>query len=250
MNQQTVKTNVLGDGVLNKLRSALFYFVDGTRKPIGTGFFISPTVAVSAAHIFTESTKVGATRTVLFGKPLTGKTCKLRVNYIDRENDFIIFVIEHKEDQATEYLDIALESLDTGDQCILAAFQFGIHDEFPELGKEPSVGIFLGVVAKAHARHFAYSAPSFAGDSGGAIIFRNGKAVGMHVMTVNQAHELRRLKSLDEDPNTGELIAHVNSVEKSVNSLIESLSSGALGISISCVMTALHNLGGSKRKST
>jgi hypothetical protein len=95
---------------------------------------------------------------------------------------------------------------------------------------------------QAHERHFVYSTPSFAGDSGGAIILslRGGQAMGMHIMTVNQALELHQLKSLDlDEATTGDIVQHVNSVTKeSVASLIKSLSSGALGLSVSSVMAA------------
>ena len=58
-------------------------------------------------------------------------------------------------------------------------YQLGIHHELEELGKEPSVGVFVGGIVKAHERHFVYSSPSFAGDSGGAIILRaEDKLVG------------------------------------------------------------------------
>jgi hypothetical protein len=68
--QQNLTTNILGDGVLEKLALAVIYFVDSKRKPIGTGFFVGPRVAISAAHTFTENPdKVGTTRTGYFGKP-------------------------------------------------------------------------------------------------------------------------------------------------------------------------------------
>jgi hypothetical protein len=143
------------------------------------------------------------------------------------------FAIEGED--APKYLEPAPVGLDLGDECILVAYQLRLHDELEELGKEPSVGVFQGAITKAHERHFVYSAPSFAGDSGGAIILRGGQPSGMHIMTVNQALELQRLRSLDEDEaTTGDIVRHVNSVEKSVASLIESLSSGALGLSLFC----------------
>ena len=244
---QHIKTNILGDGVLETLRGAVFYVIDTNRKPIGTGFFVSPTLAVSAAHTFPDSMKVGTKRTGYFGKPNSGKTCRLVVDIIDKANDFVIFEIEAGTEEATKYLDPAPVSLDAGDEVILVAYQIGIHEELKELGKVPSIGVFPAAVAKAHDRHFAYIAPSFAGDSGGAIIFRGGQAAGMHIMTVNQALELKRLGSLDEHAATGEVAAHVDSVEQSVNSIIESLSSGALAISVSAIMAA-HASKDSKRK--
>jgi len=236
-----LKTNILGDGVLDKLKSAVVYFVDKSRKPIGTGFFVSPNIAISAAHTFIESTKVGTKRTGYFGKPHIGRTCQLVVDFIDWTNDFIVFVTPDGR-EATEYLAPASVSLEAGDECILVAYQIGIHDELKELGKEPSVGVFQGAITKAHNRHFVYSAPSFAGDSGGAIILRGGQAIGMHIMTVNQASELQRLASLNtEEVTTGDLADHVNSIEESVGSLIQSLSSGALGLSISAIMAAYQS---------
>jgi hypothetical protein len=227
----------LGDGVLEKLALAVIYFVDSQRKPIGTGFFVGPRVAISAAHTFPKSVKVGTTRTGYFGKPHAGRTCKLVVDWIDWVRDFVIFAI--KGEEAPKYLEPAPGAIQPGDECILVAYQLGIHDELKEFGKEPSVGVFPGAIAKAHKRHFVYSAPSFAGDSGGAIILRGGKAIGMHIMTVNQALELQRVNSLDEvKATTGDIVQRVNSVQESVASLINSLCSGALGLSVSSVMEA------------
>ena len=234
-----------------KLSLAVFYFVDGKKSPIGTGYFVDPRVAISAAHTFRESVKVGTTRTGYFGKPHNGKTCKLVVNLIDRVSDFIIFVLQKGAEEASAYLEPAPVGLEFGDQCILVAYQIGIHQELPELGKEPSVGVFQGAVIKGHDRHFVYSAPSFAGDSGGAIILRGGLAVGMHTMTVNQAKELRKLKELDvETAISGDIVQHVHSVEESVASLVESLNSGSLGISVSYIMAAYQSDQHSKRKAS
>ena len=58
-----------------------------------------------------------------------------------------------------------------------------------------------------------------------------------------------RAKRLDEDKaTTGDIVRHVQSVEKSVASLIESLASGAVGLSVSSVMAAHPSNQGSKRK--
>ena len=58
-----------------------------------------------------------------------------------------------------------------------------------------------------------------------------------------------RAKRLDEDKaTTGDIVRHVQSVEKSVASLIESLASGAVGLSVSSVMAAHPSNQESKRK--
>jgi hypothetical protein len=115
-----------------------------TKSQLAQVFVVGPRVAISAAHTFTKSVKVGTKRTGYFGKPHAGRTCKLVVDLIDRENDFIIFAIEGED--APKYLEPAPVGLDPGDECILVAYQLGMHDELEELGKEPSVGVFLGAI--------------------------------------------------------------------------------------------------------
>lgn len=242
------RRNILGAGVAEKLKLSVFYFIDKARKPIGTGFFVSSNIAVSSAHTFSKTTKVGAKRTGYFGRPNEGKKCQLIVDFIDWENDFIVFVAQSGH-QSPSYLTPTSESLQLGDECILVAYQIGLHNDLEELGKEPTAGVFLGAITKRHERHFVYSCPSFAGDSGGAIILHDGEVFGIHIMTVNEANELQRLKSLetgaDDEDNLDmkmkELTKHVISVEKSVNSLVDSLNSGALGLSISAIMAAYES---------
>ena len=248
--QSNFTTSILGVGVLEKLRLAVFYFVDGEGNPIGTGYFVAPRVAISAAHNFENSETIGTKITGYFGEPHHGKSCKLVVDLIDWKTDFIIFTLEGEE-HSPAYLEQAPMPLNPGDQCILVAYQLGIHDELKELGKEPSVGVFPAAVVKARERHFVYSAPSFAGDSGGAIILRGGQACGMHLMTVNEATELQRVNSLDEnEATTGDIVQHVNSVQKSVASLIASLASGGLALSISSIMEAYSSNQESKRNAS
>ncbi|KAL3928537.1 MAG: hypothetical protein SGBAC_012609 [Bacillariaceae sp.] len=243
------KRNILGAETIEKLKSAVFYFVDKARKPIGTGFFVSPNIAISAAHTFTDSTNIGSQRTGYFGKPYSGKTCSLVVDFIDKPNDFVVFKIQEGAEDSSEYLDSAVEIPEISDECFMVAYQIGIHEEVKEMGKELSVGAFQGTVVKTHGRHFVYSCPSFAGDSGGAIIFSGGQVFGMHIETVNQALERRRLGSLDEKAaTTEELAQHVASVEQSIDSLIASLSSGAIGITINEIMAAYRESSTKKRR--
>jgi hypothetical protein len=52
-----IRTSILGHGVKEKLSLAVIHFIDGDQKPIGTGYFIAPKVAISAAHTFQKRKK-------------------------------------------------------------------------------------------------------------------------------------------------------------------------------------------------
>lgn len=97
-----------------------------------------------------------------------------------------------------------------------------------DLDPDLSIGVFKGEIAKLYPRHFVYQCPSFAGDSGGAIVLRDGRAVGIHQETVIQARE--RIKQADLDVD-----ARLESVEASVDELIRSLSSGSIGLQLSAI---------------
>ena len=47
-----------------------------------------------------------------------------------------------------------------------------------------SIGVVPASIAKAHKCPFVYSVPLFAGNSVGAIILQNGRAIGIHTKTV------------------------------------------------------------------
>jgi hypothetical protein len=106
-----IRTSILGHGVKEKLSLAVIYFVDGDQKPIGTGYFIAPKVAISAAHTFQKNEKklvtIGTMRTNYFGKPHHGKTCQLVVALIDWENDFVVFVLWEGAEKVAAYLEPA-----------------------------------------------------------------------------------------------------------------------------------------------
>ena len=87
---------------------------------------------------------------------------------------------------------------------------------------------------KAHDRHFAYSAPSFGGDSGGGIIFRGGKLLESIYWRLTKLLSCKDLNLFDEETAAkSELVSHFDS-----ENWLETLSSGALAIYVSSTMAA------------
>lgn len=87
-------------------------------------------------------------------------------------------------------------------KCLLVIFQIcleqdivpGIH--VPDL---INVGVWAGSAVKCHGNHYICSCDSFASDSGGSIIVRNGEVFGVHQESVNEACEQEDKLVGDED---------------------------------------------------
>ena len=70
--------------------------------------------------------------------------------------------------------------------------------------------------------HATYTAPTWSGDSGAALVMKNGKVVGIHVEGVNAAKELIAQKeSVDE---------RLTDVELSLASLVKNTAAGAVAL--------------------
>lgn len=225
--QRDEDDNILGRGVYEKLTGAVCFFLDGENKPIGVGFAISGTTVYSVAHNFPESA-VGTEMPCHFGKPNQHLVRQLKISSVDHHLDYCILRTVPGESPLPIFLEISREPLQPGRNCILAAFQIGIQDDLKDLDPDLSVGIFKGEISKLYPRHFVYQCPSFAGDSGGAVVLKNGKVIGIHQETVIQARERIKQKDLDTD-------ACLESVEASIDELLRSLSSGSIGLQLSAI---------------
>lgn len=225
--QRQQDDNVLGRGVYEKLTKAVCFFRDENSEAIGAGFAISETKVYSVSHNFV-SPVAGMEVTCHFGKPNQHVTRKLQIVGVDTRLDFCVLETVGGE-RLLDFLAISTVPLEPGKQCILAAFQIGLQNDLKNLDPNLSVGIFEGVIAKLYPRHFVYQCPTFAGDSGGAIVLKDGQVIGIHQETVNQARE-RIERGEDLDTNS-----RLESVEASINDLIRSLSSGSIGLQLSAI---------------
>lgn len=113
----------------------------------------------------------------------------LKISSFDTHLDYCILSFVAGKVYLPDFLEISMERLKLGRQCILAAFQIRIQQDLQELDPDLSAGILKGDIAKLYPSHFVYQCPSFDGDSGGAVVSKNGKTVGIHQETVVQAKE-------------------------------------------------------------
>lgn len=229
--QETLRQNddnILGDGVYSKLTRAVCFFRHDENSPIGSGFAISPTRVYSVAHNFADPA-LGSKVICHFGKPNQRIIRRATISSVDTCMDYCTLDIVDGEVNLPDHLEVSTDPLEPGKNCILAAFQIAIQQDLKDLDPDLSIGVFKGEIAKLYPRHFVYQCPSFAGDCGGAIVLRNGRAVGIHLETVIQARErIQHGFDLDTD-------AQLESVEASVDELIRSLSSGSIGLQLAAI---------------
>lgn len=229
-----VDDNILGDGVYEKPTSAVCFFQHDDDSPIGTGFAVSTDTIFNAAHNFPNPT-AGNQVLCHFGKQHQQVTRRLEISHVNENLDYCILTICDGEPDLPGHLVVAGTTLKVGKTCILAAFQIGIQQDLKDLDPELSVGIFKGEIAKLYPRHFVYQCPTFADDSGGAIVLRNGMVVGIHQETVNQAGErLAQAEFRDSSSRS-------DSIEESLEQLTMSFSSGSVGLRISAIKETSSN---------
>ena len=223
--------NILGENVYERLTSAVCFFRDEEEKPIGAGFAVSETVVFSVEHNFFEPA-VGKEITCHFGKPNQHIIRRLVISKADSRLDYCVLHTVAGESPLPAFLEVSLSPLKPGKQCILAAFQIGIQNDLKDLDPDLSIGVFRGEISKLYPRHFVYQCPSFACDSGGAVVLKDGRVIGIHQETVNQARE-RIQHGVALDMNL-----RLESIEASIDELTRSLSSGSIGLQLTAIPEA------------
>jgi len=208
-------------------------------RPIGTGFFVSPTVAVSAGHIFSEhmilaKAVVSAKLVPLvvgFG-PSVGKaatlTLKLRKNFLVETVKVDLAVLDIVGASRPCHLKLA-DQFPASILRPVTLFSFAI--EFHESVSEIDLGIscFEGKVThiSKSRKYVAISADAFGGASGGAFVLNSSlEVLAMHLEHVNQAREYQGNVLVDRDDALDEM-------EKSLKSVIANVSSGLLALTSS-----------------
>jgi len=218
--------NILGDGVFSTLKSSVFLLTENdlpNGDPIGVGFCVGGSdKAVTACHNLPSKCKVGSCVKGFFGPPHAGETLEMRVKHMDTKLDFAVLEIMHAT-FSYQSLPVYTSVPEEGYECVLAAYQVSLVTQLqPDITTRHSLGIIRASLTRVHTRHIVYECPSFAGDSGGALVFSDGAVVGMHIETVNQAAE-----RLGHSTSIG---ARLDDVERSVDSMIRNLSSGCIGV--------------------
>ncbi|KAH9249660.1 hypothetical protein BASA81_012629 [Batrachochytrium salamandrivorans] len=152
-------------------------------------------------------------------------TVKVHVVSFDEKYDYAVLVPDDPNFTSLYLTIAAVPPLYENPECTLLTWFVGMGNELQDLNFAASFTMHHEVrLLKVSPHRVVFNAFTFDGDSGGALILSETcEVIGMHAETVNRAHELKRQKDADVEERVGE-------VEDSVESLIRSLNSGALGI--------------------
>ncbi|GLE11821.1 hypothetical protein PINS_up024515 [Pythium insidiosum] len=209
-----------------KVATAVFVIMEkdkddnGVLKGVGMGVFFSATLAVTCDHNLTEQDTVGSSVYLALKDEMVDVVVVAR----KAELDFAIL----KSSKPRSFIapwNGNTEDLESRCDLVLASFRLGFDvDEYQEpfkgkLGFAPAASIAIS----SHKRHIVFSCPTYAGDSGTALIVKDGCLVGIHQETINALREEIDRKKLVKD--------RLNDVEESLDNIARSgLAQGCLGL--------------------
>lgn len=109
-----------------------------------------------------------------------------------------------------------------GLRLALCAFQLGIQEEVPEFAISMGVMSAAGVKLSKREHHLIYTSETWPGDSGAALVMRDGQLVGLHVAGVNALCE-----SFDRKCDLEE---RLSVVEESLEQAARSVATGCIAL--------------------
>jgi hypothetical protein len=204
--------------VQEQVETAVFVILDEDEDHtgVGMGAFFSPTLAVTCDHNLTEEHTVGS----VVSLALKDEVANVVVAARNSELDFAIL----KSSSPRSFIPPWNGNPDhlKGRRLVLASFRLGIAEydvTNDQLGFAPA----FGVCVSRHKRHIAYNCETYAGDSGAALLIKDGFLVGIHLATANALREELDRKKVIKD--------RLTDVEESLDNIARSgLAQGCSGL--------------------
>ena len=205
-----------------KRASVLFLHPDG--EPAGVGFFVPPTLVVTANHNMKRYLDSATTVFVkLFDNMGQFVSSTLSVKGRHPDYDFAVLCTSTVHEPVLMIVDQSLGDLNAGGENRLAVTLFGIafNAELADIQfSGEGFAVLPAQIFRKSENHMVYLSNLFSGESGGAVVLpRLGTVVALHLETVNQANE-----ELEHGSCT------LQDVTNSVNSIVRGFSQGFLGL--------------------
>lgn len=195
------------------------------QKKVGVAFFITPTVALTAAHNLTICAGSTLVKTVVCQRPNGArKICNFDVAAYDLSLDIAVLHLRKAETPSLHFIPIINLEEDQDDKGLFLA-TCHIHSERETSDTRLSVIFRRAHFIDEHKNHLHYDAPNFNGDSDGAVVIgRSGKVLGLHKELASAAREFIRHKEGVEEP--------LNLNDLSVKTLIAGSFCGCIGVRV------------------
>jgi V8-like Glu-specific endopeptidase len=181
--------------------------------PIGVCFFVSKHRAVTCCHNVT----LKRLRSFVWCR---SNSDVLRLRLVFKSNDDDYAILDLEQGDAPAFLEPTDDKPEIGAQFILASYSIGIMEHIKDEFKL-SISVSSAQINKVSANHVVYQAPTYAGDSGSALVLLGGKVFGIHLASVNQANERLRVQGAKE---------RMTAAEASIDQLIQGTAQGAVGL--------------------
>ncbi|CAK4296009.1 unnamed protein product [Aphanomyces euteiches] len=198
----------------DSVANAVFKIVDENEdeeyEDIGMGVFFSPTLAVTCDHNLASKHTIGSMVTLAMRNEVMDA-----VEVVARNSTLDFAILKASEPKSfIAPWNGSPNSLESRYDLVLASFRIGI-DEYQapykgKLGFAPAACIAIS----HHKRHIMYSCPTYAGDSGAALIVKDGFLIGIHLETINALREEIERKKVIKD--------RLNDVEESLDMIVRS----------------------------
>jgi S1-C subfamily serine protease len=180
------------DAQLRAARS-LFVILSTEHEPVGVGFFVERNgLAVTANHVLADTDVPRSNSNspsppclvdVLFYDASGQHTLSGHMEVVLRNSylDVAVLATTQKDDERDFLdLDVSHDSI-MGREVVLCAFQIGLDSTMlADFGRR--LALAKGSIQRIghEGRHFVYDSNTYVGDSGGAVVFENGKVIGLH----------------------------------------------------------------------
>ncbi|KAG1707023.1 hypothetical protein DVH05_026220 [Phytophthora capsici] len=187
--------------VREQVRKAVFQIVDPDKSntDIGMGVFFGPTLAVTCDHNLTDEHTMGSFISIRMKEEMES----IQVVARNADLDFAIL----KSSQPKSFIppwNGSPDDLEARGDLVLASFRLFKN----------KLGFTKALCICTFKRHLMYSCPTFAGDSGDAVVMKDGFFAGIHLETINALREQIERKKIIKDCLTD--------VEQSLDNIVSS----------------------------
>jgi hypothetical protein len=198
-------------------------------RAVGAAFFVSPTAALTAAR----NLELGAPRathatTVSCARAEGGERLAFDVAALDAELGVAVLVLARGQRASAHFLTVPRDLGAAAHASGLFFVTCGL-DAAADARDAAALGVATHTarVVRAHARGLLLDAPTFDGDSGGAVVVaRTGVVIALHRELVSAARE-----GLEQKTGVGE---RLGAFERSLQSLIRGAACGCVGVRLDC----------------
>ncbi|RLN46839.1 hypothetical protein BBJ28_00017604 [Nothophytophthora sp. Chile5] len=203
-----------------KVAKAVFVLVDedDDSAGIGMGVFFSPTLAVTCDHSLAQQHAVGSSVSLALKEEMAD------VEVVARNSELDFAILQSSKPRAfIAPWSGSPDDLESRCDLVLASFRLGIDEYQAPYKGRPGFAPAACVAVSPHRRHIVHSCPTYAGDSGAALLVKDGCLVGTHLETINALRE-------DLDHKKG-IQNRLNDVEESLDNIVRSgLAQGCSGL--------------------